>query len=155
MMHVFDKNQSRWIMKRAHELAKRYFKVGSYHERFAQGLKLAHAEAADLVCKYNGLLNRFKGHDNCFGYISSMGRDMHDRLITIDPFAYDGFKALRVLGCFQNLFFNYKHAYKSWSHYKYLLTGIDHEIASIVRWGNAYHNPDNSLEYREAFYPFH
>lgn len=152
MMHVFNKNQSRWVMKRAHELAKCYFEQGTYNERFAKALKMAHAEAAKILNNYNWLLQRFAGHDRCYGAVSSMGRDLHDRLMAIDVFAYNGLKPLSILGCFQQLFDSLAHAYKSWAEFgEGYLRGLANDVKNVIKMRDFYYEPNGYLE-RQAFY---
>lgn len=58
MMTAFDKNQSRWVMKRAHELAKKDRSLGrrmrdgyivTYADCFKNALRRAHGEAKELL----------------------------------------------------------------------------------------------------------
>lgn len=151
MMTAFDKNQSRWVMKRAHELAKHCFKQGTYSERFAKALKVAHAEAAKILDNGNWLLQRFAGFDRCYGAVSSMGRDLHDRLMSIDVFAYNGLKPLSILGCFQKLFDGLAHAYKSWAKFgEGYLQGLAMDVNDVIKMRDFYYEPGGYLE-REAF----
>lgn len=58
MQNVFDKDTSRWVMKRAHELAKKDRSLGrrmrdgyivTYADCFKNALKRAHGEAKELL----------------------------------------------------------------------------------------------------------
>lgn len=62
MQNVFDKDTSRWVMKRAHELAKKDRSLGrrmrdgyivTYADCFKQALRRAHGEAKELLAKVN------------------------------------------------------------------------------------------------------
>lgn len=62
MQNVFDKDTSRWVMKRAHELAKKNRSLGrrmrdgyivTYADCFKRALKQAHGEAKQLLAKVN------------------------------------------------------------------------------------------------------
>ena len=150
MMTVFDKNQSRWVMNRAHDLAKCYFKEGTYSERFAKALKMAHAEAAKIVAINNGLLNRFACHWRC----RSFGNALHDRLMAIDVFAYNSIKPLSILGCFETVYS--RHEYESGSAKVWLefgkgwLAGLDIEINDVLKKRDFYYEPNRGWE-REVF----
>ena len=147
MMTVFDKNQSRWAMKRAHDLAKNYFKEGTYSERFAKALKMAHAEAAKIIDDNNWLLKRFACH-----YRSSMGRDLHDRLMAIDVFAYNGQKPLRILGCFQIVFNRHDwESEKVWLEFgKWWLENLDMVVNDVFKMRDFYCEPRDFFD-RQIF----
>lgn len=142
MMTVFDKNQSRWAMKRAHDLAKNYFKDGTYSERFAKALKMAHAEAAKVVAINNGLLNRFACHWRC----RSFGNALHDRLMAIDVFAYNSLKPLSILSCFQYVFDRHEYD-KAWPEFgKWWLEELDMQVNDVLKVRDFYYEPGGYLE---------
>ena len=148
MMTVFDKNQSRWVMKRAHDLAKRHFKEGTYSERFAKALKMAHAEAAKVVAINNKLLNRFACHWRC----RSFGNALHDRLMAIDVFAYNGLKPLSILGCFETVYS--RHEYESDKVCREFcaeyLASLDARINDVLKMRDFYYEPNRGWE-RDVF----
>lgn len=154
MMTVFDKNQSRWVMKRAHDLAKHHFEQGTYSERFAKALKLAHAEAAKIVAVKNGLLKRFACHWRC----RSFGRALHDRLMAIDVFAYNSLKPLSILGCFQTVYD--RHEYESdkvcFEFCAEYLAGLDAQINNVFKMRDFYYEPNRGWERQvfPAYYTF-